>query len=289
MDPNPALPLILPTLIANIQQSDGGPDILATINTLRMESKGNDRVKAYIGEQIGTHLVRLGAASNLEVALGSAKLLRSITVYRKNKLILQTEITSILALIQHSTRPLQIPLAAVIWNLSSLRPNRDILMQKGVLQILNTLLKIEGEVRYAAGATRNLTLDERYLENFAETEIIDTLIDIIPHANSSILMTCVLVALRNISCHERNQERIGTPTGIANLVGVLKKPSTDPSKDHKYVLETLALMSKNLIVRPSLADSKIEELLLPFVDSPNDFLAIPSKEILNPLVSKPES
>jgi serine/threonine protein kinase len=73
---------------------------------------------------------------------------------------------------------------------------------------------------------------------------------------------------------------MGTPAGIANMIAILKKPSTNPSKDQKYVLETLGLMSKNLKVRPFLADSKVEELLMPLVSSPNDFLSLPSKEIL---------
>jgi len=273
---------ILPPFISNIQQSDGSADILPTLNTLRIEAKGNDRVKAFIGEQIGTDLVRLVAVNNLEVALGCAKLLRSITVYRKNKLILQTEISSILELVQNSERELQVPLSAIIWNLSSLRPNRDILIQKGVLKVLNSLLKLEGEVQNeAAGATRNLTLDERYLGDFADTEIIDTLIDIIPHATSLTQLTCVLVALRNLSSHEKNQERMGTPVGIAIMMDVLKIPSANPLKDQKYVLETLALMSRNAKVRPILVDSKIEELLIPLVNSSSNFLAVPSKEILN--------
>eukprot|EP01125_Pyxidicula_operculata_P005959 TRINITY_DN2081_c0_g1_i2.p1 TRINITY_DN2081_c0_g1~~TRINITY_DN2081_c0_g1_i2.p1 ORF type:complete len:711 (+),score=114.33 TRINITY_DN2081_c0_g1_i2:92-2224(+) len=276
------LPANLAGLVKNVVDKDSGTDLLADLNTLRIEAKGNDRVKAYIGEQIGTRLVHLAAGESLEVALGAAKLLRSITVYRKNKLILQSEISSILKLVQNANRELQIPLAAVIWNLSSLRPNRDILMQQGVLRVLPTLLKIDGEVQNeAAGATRNLTLDERYLSDFADTEIIDTLIDIMPRANSTTLMTCVLVALRNLSSSDKNQEKMATPTGIANMLEILRRASLNPSKDQKYVLETLAQMSKNVKIRGSLADSKIQELLIPLVNSQNEFLSAPSKEILS--------
>jgi len=154
-------------------------------------------------------------------------------------------------------------------------------MQKGVLKVLNTLLKIEGEVQIeAVGAIRNLTLDERYLGDFADTEIIDSLIDIMPHANSHKLMTCVLCALRNLSRHKRNQEQMGTVVGIANMMAVLKEPS-NPLIDQKHVLESLLLMSINPKVHPGLADSKIEELLLSLVSSQNDLLAILSKKILN--------
>jgi len=75
--------------------------------------------QSFIGEQIGTHLIHLCTGNHL-VALRSAKLLRSIAVYRNNKLILQPEISAILELVQNAGEALQITLAAVIWNLSSL-------------------------------------------------------------------------------------------------------------------------------------------------------------------------
>jgi len=278
-----SLPPHLPPLIKRVLENDSGNDLLSDLNTLRIEAKGNDRVKAHIGEVIGQRLVFLAGSTNIEVALGAAKLLRSITVFRKNKLILQTEISSILKQVQTMNRELKIPLAAVIWNLSSLRPNRDILMKEGVLNVLPMLLKIEGEVQNeAAGATRNLTLDERYLGNFADTEIIDCLLEITSHAHESpTLMTCILVGLRNLSSNEKNQERMATPAGVNSLLDILKSPSNNPAKDQKYVLETLAQMSKNPKLRGVLATSKLEEQLLPLVNSPYEFLAIPSKEILN--------
>jgi len=278
-------PANLPNLVKVVQSMESDPNILPTLNTLRLEAKGNDRVKAYIGEQIGPQLVKLAAGEHLEIALGAAKLLRSITVYRKNKLVLKDEIPAILKLVQTtSSKQLQIPLAAIIWNLSSLRPNRDILMQEGVLTVLCSLLKVEGEVQNeAAGAARNLTLDERYLGNFADTEIIDILVDIIPKATAPTLMTCVLVALRNLSSHEKNQEKMGTLAGVRNMMSVIAKPSVNPSKDQKYVLETIALMSKNAKVLPVLAQSQISEFLVPLLTSPNDFLSAPCKEILNNL------
>lgn len=255
--------------------------MLPTLNTLRVEAKGNDRVKAFVGEQLGRDLVRLAAGNRIEVALGAAKLLRSITVYRKNKLILQPEIPAILRLVQTPNRQLQIPLAAVLWNLSSLRPNRDILMQEGILNVLCVLIKIDGEVQNeAAGATRNLTLDERYLGHFAETEIIEILIDLIPNAASSTLITCILVAVRNLASNEKNQEKLAIPNGIRNLMSVISKPSPNPSKDQKYVLETLAFISKNPKLLPALAEAKLEDILLQIVNSSSEFLALPAKEIL---------
>lgn len=273
--------LNLPALVRNILSPESDANTyVSTLNTLRIAAKGNDRVKAYIGEQIGRQLVTLAASSSTEVSLSSAKLLRSITVFRRNKLILQPEIPSILQLVQTANQALQIPLSAVIWNLSSLRNNRDILIENGVLGVLSGLLKIEGEVQNeAAGATRNLTLDERYLDRFADTDIIEVLLDLIPNATSTTLLTCVLVALRNLASSERNQEKIASLPGIKNLIATLAVPSANPAKDQKYVLETLALISKNAKALPVLVQLKLEDYLLPLVTGP-EFLAVPTKETL---------
>jgi serine/threonine protein kinase len=257
--------------------------LLTTLNSLWMEAKGNDLIKGYIGEHIAQQLVHLAYSENIEISVSAAKLLRSITVNRKNKTVFQPLCRDILNVLKSATGVLRIPLTATIWNLSSIRPNREELMKDTILEVLAQLLCVPGELQgEAAGALRNLTLDDQHLEAFANTKAIDNLMSILGTLNIGPRVTCILNSIRNLSLKEKNHEKIVLGgTGIIALVAKLKLTS-DPS-DQRYILETFASLSKNEKKRPFLARQEIQELLIPFLTSGNEPLMNAAQTILNNL------
>lgn len=122
-----------------------------------------DVAKGYIGERCSQTLVQFvkNEEQDLEERVEGAKLLRSITVYRKNK-TLGNECASIIHVLHTTTtRALKLALTATLWNLSALAENRGIIVAEHGLEVLSDLLKSGdlGLQREAAGAIRNITLD----------------------------------------------------------------------------------------------------------------------------------
>eukprot|EP01127_Copromyxa_protea_P013464 TRINITY_DN3638_c0_g1_i1.p1 TRINITY_DN3638_c0_g1~~TRINITY_DN3638_c0_g1_i1.p1 ORF type:complete len:805 (+),score=133.08 TRINITY_DN3638_c0_g1_i1:54-2468(+) len=258
-------------------------NILNDLNGLWMEAKGNDVVKGHIGDGLSTQLVALAACEDAEVSISSAKLLRSITVNRKNKATFQPLCLEILSILKRATSVLRIPLTATIWNLSSIRPNRDELMKDSVLDVLAELLVVPGELQgEAAGALRNLTLDDAHLDKFANTKAIDNLMIVMSTLNVGPRVTCILNSIRNLSLKDANHERIANAGNGITILMTKIKTTTDPS-DQRYVLETFSNLSKNDEMKQYLAIPEIEEILIPFLASTNEPLLNATQMILNNL------
>eukprot|EP01126_Amoeba_proteus_P039242 TRINITY_DN4126_c0_g1_i6.p1 TRINITY_DN4126_c0_g1~~TRINITY_DN4126_c0_g1_i6.p1 ORF type:complete len:295 (+),score=39.04 TRINITY_DN4126_c0_g1_i6:239-1123(+) len=230
-----------------------------------MAAKGNDVVKGHIGDGLSTELVTLAGCDDLEIAIAAAKLLRSITVNKKNKITFQPLCLEILDILAKSTSILRIPLTATIWNLSSIRPNRDELMKDRVLQLLAEIVIVPGELQgEAAGAIRNLTLDDVYLDRFAETNMIGNLISVLCSLNVGPRVTCILNSIRNLSLKDINHPKIvDEGNGVTTLLNKLTM-SADPL-DQRYILETLSNLSKNSSMIPYLSVPELKEVLLPFL------------------------
>eukprot|EP01126_Amoeba_proteus_P039243 TRINITY_DN4126_c0_g1_i9.p1 TRINITY_DN4126_c0_g1~~TRINITY_DN4126_c0_g1_i9.p1 ORF type:complete len:744 (+),score=122.21 TRINITY_DN4126_c0_g1_i9:83-2314(+) len=239
--------------------------LLDDLNNLWMAAKGNDVVKGHIGDGLARELVTLAACDDIEIAISSAKLLRSITVNKKNKLTFQPMCLEILHILAKSTSILRIPLTATIWNLSSIRPNRDELMKDHVLELLAEIVIVPGELQgEAAGAIRNLTLDDVYLDCFAQTNMIGNLINVLNMLNIGPRVTCILNSIRNLSLKDSNHEKIVSGgVGITTLLNKLTM-SADPL-DQRYILETLSNLSKNESVIPFLSIPELKDVLLPFL------------------------
>jgi len=219
--------------------------------------------------------------------MAAAKLLRSITVNRKNKTVFQPMCLKILTVLKDSDGPLRVPLTATIWNLSSIRPNRDELMKDCALDILADLLLVSGELQgEAAGALRNLTLDDVHLGKFSETNVIENMLTIIDSLSVGPRATCVLNSIRNLSLKDENHEKImAGGAGIASLLQKLQ--ATTDLSDQRYVLETISNLSKNEAMKPILVTLNLEYILMSFLGSANEPLYNAAQNILTNLkVSK---
>jgi len=156
-------------------------------------------------------------------------------------------------------------------------------MKDCVLDILADLLIVPGELQgEAAGALRNLTLDDVYLDKFASTKAIDNLMISMSTLNVGPRVTCILNSVRNLSLKEANHERIAAGSaGITTLLHKLK--TTTDASDQRYVLETISNLSKNEAIKPYLVGAELEQILVPFLGSTNDALLNAAQMILTSL------
>eukprot|EP01128_Nolandella_sp_AFSM9_P006224 TRINITY_DN3151_c0_g1_i1.p1 TRINITY_DN3151_c0_g1~~TRINITY_DN3151_c0_g1_i1.p1 ORF type:complete len:824 (-),score=169.85 TRINITY_DN3151_c0_g1_i1:258-2705(-) len=230
-------------------------DVVDTLQELRRLAKGNDLAKGYIGERCSQTLVQFvkNEEQDLEERVEGAKLLRSITVYRKNK-TLGNECASIIHVLHTTTtRALKLALTATLWNLSALAENRGIIVAEHGLEVLSDLLKSGdlGLQREAAGAIRNITLDEKCRESFTEPGTLDALISLLGKTDDMQLLICMSGALRNLSISDVNRVQMQTEAGIAALCDVVR---SDNSKLQNLTLATLINLSQD-------ADVSVQQLL----------------------------
>eukprot|EP01126_Amoeba_proteus_P039237 TRINITY_DN4126_c0_g1_i10.p1 TRINITY_DN4126_c0_g1~~TRINITY_DN4126_c0_g1_i10.p1 ORF type:complete len:649 (+),score=115.93 TRINITY_DN4126_c0_g1_i10:913-2859(+) len=138
-------------------------------------------------------------------------------------------------------------------------------MKDRVLQLLAEIVIVPGELQgEAAGAIRNLTLDDVYLDRFAETNMIGNLISVLCSLNVGPRVTCILNSIRNLSLKDINHPKIvDEGNGVTTLLNKLTM-SADPL-DQRYILETLSNLSKNSSMIPYLSVPELKEVLLPFL------------------------
>lgn len=165
-------------------------------------AKGNDIVKGYIGTILSPELIYF--LYNIHLRTHAAILLRSITVNNNNKILFNRYCQDIIDVLKMNPSEISETLTAVVWNLSSIKINRVIFTQKKNLDIIAKLLsqseklkqlKLQGEL---IGAIRNLTLDPESIKLFAETNIIHTLMLILPTASPSHIKPALNI-IRNLS------------------------------------------------------------------------------------------
>jgi len=222
-----------------------GVEIVETLQELRTLAKGNDWAKGFIGERLSSALVVFVKTETphdtLETRIEAAKLLRSITVYRKNK-TLGCECASIIKVLTTTdNRALKLALTATLWNLSALAENRGIIVEHHGLQILSQLLESGdlGLQREAAGAIRNITLDDDCRESFTDSTL-DALINLLSKTDDIQLLVCISGALRNLSNSAQNRKLMATEKSVDVLCEIIK---SDNSKLQNLTLAVLTKIS----------------------------------------------
>lgn len=200
---------------------------------------------------------------DLEERVEAAKLLRSITVYRKNK-TLGNECAAIIHVLHTTnTRALKLALTATLWNLSALAENRGIIVREHGLEVLSELLSSGdlGLQREAAGAIRNITLDEKCRESFAEPGALDALVALLGKTDDMQLLICVSGALRNLSISETNRRAMQAERTVSALVALVQ---SDNAKLQNLTLATLI----NLALDDGPAQRVLAAQLVPHVYEP---------------------
>ena len=222
-------------------------DILGSLSKLWTIASGNKFIKNYIGTNIADELTYLLHDINIKIVICTAKLLRSITVHRNNKIIFQSYCPDMINVLKITiSDDVYIPLIATIWNLSSLKANRRALITNSILDILDKILcqNQEKEVQLeTCGLIRNLTLDETSIELFAKTNIINNLMSILKTTETGDHLTCILNSIRNLSMKTINHEKIINNNGICILA--TRIIITNNTDDQRYISEIFINLSKN--------------------------------------------
>lgn len=250
-------------------------------------SRGNESVKRYISEHLSRQLVTL--ARNEEMSPAASRLLRSITVNRESKNYFQPLCVEFIEALKATDNPVsRLALTASVWNISSLKQNREILIRDtNVLEVLSGFLLIKDlelmiEVN---GAIRNFTLDEMFLPLFAGSEIIENLVSVLSlvskcaNLQESKLVSCIIQSLRNISVAENTHGKLSTPESIRVLINVFL--NTRDAYDKRYILEILSNISTNEKYRASFDLPELTEMLFPLLNVDEYCVAVNS--ILNNL------
>eukprot|EP01130_Rhizamoeba_saxonica_P013786 TRINITY_DN5920_c0_g1_i1.p1 TRINITY_DN5920_c0_g1~~TRINITY_DN5920_c0_g1_i1.p1 ORF type:complete len:526 (-),score=106.59 TRINITY_DN5920_c0_g1_i1:27-1604(-) len=222
----------------------------------------------------------------MNIRVEAAKLLRSITVYRKNK-SLGNECSGIIRVLQNTNiRALKLALTATLWNLSALAENRSIIVFERGLFILAELLISDdlGLQKEAAGAMRNITLDEECREEFISCGALAGLLKVLSSTEDSQLLMCICGALRNLSQSEINRPLIGQIEHVSIFERLLTLEKGSSNNIQGLTLSTLVNLVKDEDFRCILGKSTLLKVLLQLVSSETATVRDKSAAILGALV-----
>eukprot|EP01129_Flabellula_baltica_P006020 TRINITY_DN2218_c0_g1_i1.p1 TRINITY_DN2218_c0_g1~~TRINITY_DN2218_c0_g1_i1.p1 ORF type:complete len:795 (+),score=145.22 TRINITY_DN2218_c0_g1_i1:40-2424(+) len=244
-------------------------DVITHLQELRKIAKGNDEAKGLIGESVSALLVDIivdEEEDDEETRIEAAKLLRSITVYRKNKQLGSKCGDIIDVIVQTDSRPLKLALTATLWNLAALAPNRAIIVENNGLNVLADLLKSGdlGLQREAAGCIRNITLDDSCKDQFVQSGVLNDLIVIASDTSDISLLLCVCGALRNLSVTHSNRALMSTELALQTFSELLEN---DSNKVQTLCLTILCNLSEDKESKKLIGKSNIVKILVDLTNS----------------------
>eukprot|EP01130_Rhizamoeba_saxonica_P000748 TRINITY_DN10673_c0_g1_i1.p1 TRINITY_DN10673_c0_g1~~TRINITY_DN10673_c0_g1_i1.p1 ORF type:complete len:813 (+),score=144.14 TRINITY_DN10673_c0_g1_i1:38-2440(+) len=226
-------------------------DILVELRGL---AKGNENVKVYIWNRIREYIVWTldNTSLDMKVRVESGRLLRSITVCDRAKYMKEHCHTIIKTATSSTNRALKLSMAAVIWNLSALSENRPVIVSNNGLKVLKNLL-LTGDAslqREAAGALRNMSIDEDTKKLYLTSGVFNAIMDCLYSVEEVGILSILLCSIKNLAASDYMHPYIGSVKSLEVLQRILSYGSSSSSGGlDSFVFSILENMIDNETIR----------------------------------------